>query len=166
MKDILGWSLEALEADAIRFRSVYLPVPILPPDQYGALIVQLTEGCSYNQCTFCRFYRDRPFRAKTSEELRAHLRAVREFFGEGLRLRRSVFLADANALVLPPARLVDAFDLLHAELPLGPGALRGVYSFRRPGRDHRHGRHWRRPVRRTTHQGYPGRGERHGPRAK
>lgn len=129
VKDILGWNLEALEADARRFRSVYLPVPILPPDQYGALVVQLTEGCSYNQCTFCRFYRDRPFRAKSAEELRSHIRAVRSFFGEGLRLRRSVFLADANALVLPPTRLVDAFEVLREELPLGTGAFRGVYSF-------------------------------------
>lgn len=129
LKDILGWSAEALEADAARFRSVYLPIPILPPDQYGALVIQVTEGCSYNQCTFCRFYRDRPFRAKSPQELRAHLRAVREFFGEGLRLRRSVFLADANALVLSQARLLEAFELLRAELPLASGKSRGVYSF-------------------------------------
>jgi radical SAM superfamily enzyme YgiQ (UPF0313 family) len=40
-----------------------------------------------------------------------------------------VFLADANALVLSPSRLEEAFDLLREELPFGPGALRGVYSF-------------------------------------
>lgn len=129
LKDILGWSPEALEADAARFRSVYLSIPILPPDQYGALVVQATEGCSYNQCTFCRFYRDRPFRAKSPQQLSAHLRAVREFFGEGLRLRRGVFLADANSLVLSQARLLEAFELLHAELPLASGKSRGVYSF-------------------------------------
>lgn len=129
VKHILDWSPKALEGDARRFRSVYLPVPILPPDQYGALVVQVTEGCSYNQCSFCRFYRDRPFRAKSLEELRAHLRDVRGFFGEGLRVRKSIFLADANALVLPPARLLEVFGLLREELPQGPRALRGVYSF-------------------------------------
>ncbi len=129
LKDIRAWTPEALEADARRFRSVYLPVAILPPDQYGALVVQLTEGCSYNRCTFCRFYRGRTFRAKSPEEFRAHLRAVREFFGEGLRLRRSLFLADANALVLPPARLLEALEVLREELPPGCGSLRGVYSF-------------------------------------
>lgn len=128
-KDILGWSPEALEADGVRFRSVYLPVPILPPDQYQALVVQLTEGCSYNQCTFCRFYRDRPFRVKPPEELQAHIRGIGEFFGEGLRLRKSVFLADANAMVLPKSRLDTAFAILREELPRGCDALRGVYSF-------------------------------------
>jgi hypothetical protein len=129
VKDILGWNAEALEADAVRFRSVYLPIPILPPDQYGALVVQLAEGCSYNQCTLCRFYRDRPFRAKSAGEPRAHIRAVREFFGEGLPHRRSVFLADANALALPFPRLLEAFKILREELPLCVGTLRGVYSF-------------------------------------
>jgi radical SAM superfamily enzyme YgiQ (UPF0313 family) len=128
-KDILGWNPEALEADGVRFRSVYLPVPILPPDQYQALVIQLTEGCSYNQCTFCRFYRDRPFRVKSPEELRAHIRGIREFFGEGLRLRKSVFLADANAMILPRSRLDVAFAILREELPRGCDALQGVYSF-------------------------------------
>ena len=126
---VLAWTPGALDADAARFRSIYLPVPILPPDQYEALVVQVTEGCAYNQCAFCRFYRDRAFRAKPASELREHLRAVRTFFGAGISLRRSVFLADANALVLSPSRLVEAFDLLREELPFGPGALRGVYSF-------------------------------------
>jgi hypothetical protein len=129
LKDMLSWSPEALEADGLRFRSVYLPVPILPPDQYQALVVQLTEGCSYNQCTFCQFYRGRAFRVKSPDELRAHIRGIRDFFGEGLRLRKSVFLADANAMVLPPSRLDEAFAILHEELPLDSGDLRGVYSF-------------------------------------
>ncbi|HSB82545.1 MAG TPA: radical SAM protein, partial [Candidatus Methylomirabilis sp.] len=129
LQDILDWSPEALEGDARRFRSVYLPIPILPPDQYRALVVQATEGCSYNQCTFCRFYRERPFRVKSLAELRSHVHGVRGFFGEGLRLRKSIFLADANALVLHPTRLLEVFSLLREELPLGPGVFRGVYSF-------------------------------------
>ena len=125
----LVWTPGALEADAVRFRSIYLPVPILPPDQYEALVVQVTEGCAYNQCAFCRLYQDRAFRAKPASELRQHLRAVREFFGAGISLRRSVFLADANALVLSPARLAEAFDLMREMLPFGPSSLRGIYSF-------------------------------------
>ncbi len=55
---------------------------------------------------------------------------MREFFGEGLRHRQRVFLADANALVLPPARLVEVLDLLRAELFRGVAEGRGgVYSF-------------------------------------
>jgi radical SAM superfamily enzyme YgiQ (UPF0313 family) len=129
LKDILGWNLEAMQADAAKFRSTYLLIPILPPDQYGALVIQLTEGCSYNKCMFCRFYRDRAFWANFSEELRTHIQAVRAFFGKSLQLRRSVFLADANAPVPAFSRLLNAFEILREELPLRASRLRGVYSF-------------------------------------
>jgi len=119
-------------------------VSILPPDQYLALVIQATEGCSYNQCTFCTFYKDRRFHIKDDVELRDHVRAVVGFFGQALPLRRSVFLADANALVVPQNRLLRLLDLLNAELPIIPAqpergqtgwkaqhgyALRGIYSF-------------------------------------
>ena len=129
LTEILSWTPETLEADAERFRSVYLPVPILPPDQYEALVVQVTEGCAYNQCAFCRFYRDRAFRVKPPAELAEHIRAVGKFFGPSLSLRRSVFLADANALMLSAERLAQTFDLVRRVLPFGPTGLRGIYSF-------------------------------------
>ena len=72
-----GWDWARLQADAAQFAMVYRPVSILPPDQYLALALQATEGCSHNRCTFCDFYRGRPFRIKTPEELRAHVAAVR-----------------------------------------------------------------------------------------
>ncbi len=128
LSEILAWDPEALAADGHRFRSVYLPIPVLPPDQYSAVVVQLTEGCSYNGCAFCHFYRDRPFRAKPLEEFRRHVAAVREFLGAGLWLRTGIFLADANALVLPQDRLLAALEILQAELRPGDGQG-GVCSF-------------------------------------
>jgi radical SAM superfamily enzyme YgiQ (UPF0313 family) len=115
-----------LQADAARFHQIYKPVSILPPDQYLALVLQATEGCSYNGCTFCDFYRDRAFRIKGPEELWAHVAAVCDFFGPALDLRKSVFLADANALVAPMARLRAWFDVLAATPAL---AQRAVFSF-------------------------------------
>ncbi len=128
LSEILAWDPEALAADGHRFRSVYLPIPVLPPDQYGAVVVQLTEGCSYNQCAFCHFYRDRPFRAKPLEEFRRHVEAVGAFFGAGLSLRRGIFLADANALVLPQEQLLAVLEILQAELRPGDGQG-GICSF-------------------------------------
>jgi radical SAM superfamily enzyme YgiQ (UPF0313 family) len=121
-----GWDWKALQADAARFAQVYRPVSILPPDQYLALVLQATEGCSHSQCTFCDFYRDRSFRVKGSDELRAHIAAVRAFFGPAMPLRKSLFLADANALVVPMARLRGWLDVI-AETHVLPGA--GIYSF-------------------------------------
>ena len=122
-----GWDWARLQADAAQFAMVYRPVSILPPDQYLALALQATEGCSHNRCTFCDFYRGRPFRIKTPEELRAHVAAVRAFFGPAVALRKSLFLADANALVAPMARLRSWLDVIEAERILPPGA--GIYSF-------------------------------------
>lgn len=121
-----GWDASRLQADAARFAQIYRPVSILPPDQYLALVIQATEGCSYNRCIFCDFYRDRPFRVKTPDELRAHITTVRQFFGPALGLRKSLFLADANALVAPMPRLRGWLDVL-AEASDLPKA--GIYSF-------------------------------------
>jgi len=98
---LAGWDWAALEADRRRFQQIYTPVSILPPDQYLALVLQATHGCTHNACTFCTFYREIPFRIKSPEEFRSHVAAVLDFFGPALAMRRSLFLADANALVIP-----------------------------------------------------------------
>ncbi|WP_324717105.1 radical SAM protein [Carboxydochorda subterranea] len=107
---------DALEDDARRFAAVYRPIGILPPDQYLSIVVQLTSGCWYNRCTFCTFYRDRRFEVRSPEALRRHIQEVKAFFGAGLLRRHTVFLGDANALVLPAARLVDALAAVREAL--------------------------------------------------
>jgi hypothetical protein len=101
--------------DAAHFLRVYWPLGILPPDQYLALVLQMTEGCSFNTCTFCAFYRDRPFRIKSPDEFRAHILAVRDYLGDSLLLRRGIFLADANALAVPQRQLVPLLRVLREE---------------------------------------------------
>jgi hypothetical protein len=115
---------DALAADAARFSTVVGPVGILPPDQYLSLVVRGTEGCSWNACTFCGFYRDVPFRRKTTEEMRVHVAAVRDYFGESIALRRGVFLGDANALCLGHEHLLPLLQVLATDLPGRP-----VFSF-------------------------------------
>lgn len=110
------FTAQAAHADAEGFRQVYRPIGILPPDQYLALVLQLTEGCSFNHCTFCTFYRDRPFHIKSTDEFRRHIAAVQESLGDSLLLRRGVFLADANALVVPQKQLVPLLRILQVEL--------------------------------------------------
>ena len=107
---------QAARVDAAHYYRVYKPIGILPPDQYLALVLQLTEGCSFNACTFCTFYRDRPFRIKSPDEFRAHIAAVCDYMGESLLLRRGVFLADANALVVPQQKLVPLIEILDERL--------------------------------------------------
>ncbi len=120
---VAGWSWPRLEAEQARFAAVYRPIPILPPDQYMSLVVQATEGCSYNECSFCTFYRDRPFRIKSLDALAAHTQGVLELLGRGVTLRRSIFLADANAVVIAQNRLVPMLEQLNAALPVEPAEL-------------------------------------------
>ncbi len=113
--------------DANRYHEIYEPVGILPPDQYMAVVLQATEGCSFNTCTFCSFYRDRPFRIKSYNEFRAHALAVKDFLGEGLSLRRTVFLADANSLVAPMRLLLPIMEIVHEVYDVG--SVGGIYAF-------------------------------------
>jgi len=128
LNTILAMGPQALAADGEAYRRLYLPVSILPPDQYMALVVQATEGCSWNRCTFCGLYRDRQFRIRSVEEFRAHCQAVRDFFGAGIGLRRGIFLADANALITPQERLL-ALVRTAQEVFGEPGRPRPLYSF-------------------------------------
>ncbi len=117
----------AAERDAQCYAKIYKPVGILPPDQYLSVVLQAAEGCSFNTCTFCDFYRDRPFRIKTPHQFASHVRAVKDYLGKGLGLRRTVFLGDANALVIPQPRLLDLLDIVHRELAVE--RLGGIFAF-------------------------------------
>ncbi|NOZ26520.1 MAG: radical SAM protein [Chloroflexi bacterium] len=123
LDSVLSRDWEALEADRERFLSIYKPIGILPPDQYLALVLQATEGCWHNACTFCTFYQDRPFRIKSPEEFATHIRAVLDFFGSAITLRHTIFLGDANALVIPFPRLRSLFDIMNQTLSIMPGGL-------------------------------------------
>lgn len=145
LEHVLACDRNHLERDRATFHRIYKPINILPPDQYLAMVLQATEGCSYNRCAFCGFYRERSFRIKSLDEFGQHMRAVQEFFGAAINLRKTIFLADANALVIPQENLLPLFDLINSQFAIEPSgidhsALRawcdehpvhfeGVYSF-------------------------------------
>ncbi len=98
--------------DERKFRSIYGEVPVLPPDQYRSLLVNLTEGCSHNRCSFCTFYRDRGFTVKLPSSFHEHVEAVRDFFGPDLRFFNGFFLGEGDALTAPTQRLTKALKYL------------------------------------------------------
>ena len=112
VQKIIDMDMSGLERSADEFQRIYLPISVLPPDQYMSLVLQVTEGCNYNRCIFCNFYKDRPFRVKTLGEIEQHIAEIRQFFGKGLKLRKSIFLADANALVIPQNKIIPVLFLL------------------------------------------------------
>jgi len=114
------WSPDALQEEGSKFTGVYRPISILPPDQYLAVVVQATFGCSWNRCTFCNFYQDDAFRARTLSSFEEHCRGVRRLLGRGDALRKSIFLASGNALVLGNERLRPLIGAAREQFPGRP----------------------------------------------
>jgi radical SAM superfamily enzyme YgiQ (UPF0313 family) len=138
LRRIVAMDARALKEDAARFREIYRPVGMLPPDRYLSLVLQATEGCSWNACTFCELARGIPFRVKTQPEFEAHVAAVREYFGASIALRRSLFLGDANALGVSHARLLPLVEAaagafpahaLYAFVDIWSGHLKGAAEY-------------------------------------
>jgi radical SAM superfamily enzyme YgiQ (UPF0313 family) len=145
LRRIVAADAAALRADAASFSATYQGVGILPPDQYLALVVELTEGCSWNKCLFCELYREVPFHVKPPQELETHLSRVRAYFGDSLPLRRTLFLGGANALCVGHetlraslAAVTRVFPVAPQELSASrrrewllarPGSVTGVYAF-------------------------------------
>lgn len=95
-----------------------------PPSEARSLILPVTDGCSWNRCTFCEMYTSpgKAFRARDEDEV---MRSIRE---TGARLGHSVqrvFLADGDALVLPTRRLLAILEAIRTHMP----AVRRISSY-------------------------------------
>lgn len=96
----------------------YIEPVFRPPSEWKSLILQVTNGCSWNRCTFCSMYTDpqKRFRPKSIEDIEAEVRSVVE---RGLPVHR-VFLADGDAMTLSTRRLHRIMDVLNRWLPHRP----------------------------------------------
>jgi radical SAM superfamily enzyme YgiQ (UPF0313 family) len=129
LRRALRYGPSALFDERRLFRQVYKRISVLPPDQYMALVVQITHGCSYNECTFCDLYRDRSFRILNREEVRSQIARIRDFFGRALPMRKGLFLGDGNPLVVSNRRLLPLLRLIREELQGTPALNRGIFTF-------------------------------------
>ena len=93
----------------------YVEPVFRPPSEADSLIFQVTNGCSWNRCTYCEMYTDpqKKFRPRPEAELLAEIRRCAE---TGQAPRR-VFLADGDALVLSMRRLRTILNAIKSELP-------------------------------------------------
>ncbi len=102
----------------------YVEPVFRPPSEAESLILPVTDGCSWNQCTFCEMYTapQKAFRARDEAEVIESLRLTGERYGDQIR---RVFLADGDALVLPTRRLLTVLDAIRMHLP----AVRRISSY-------------------------------------
>jgi len=93
----------------------YIEPLFRPPSEARSLILQVTNGCSWNRCTFCEMYTQpqKRFRIRAQEEIDQELAAVA---GEGIPIRR-IFLADGDAMTLSARRLRGVLESIARHLP-------------------------------------------------
>lgn len=133
------FSIDQNTHDQNLFPQIYTSIGILPPDRYGSLVYQVTTGCVYNKCAFCTLYQGIDYTFKSVEEVRKHIIEISNFMGESLGRFHSIFLGDANALMIPFDVLLAIFKLLNEELNFSEvkvsylekkkPAFEGIYSF-------------------------------------
>ncbi|MDE1546062.1 radical SAM protein [Dechloromonas agitata] len=102
----------------------YVEPVFRPPSEAESLILPVTDGCSWNQCTFCEMYTapQKQFRARSEEEVLESIRLTGQRYGDQIR---RVFLADGDALVLPTRRLLTLLEAIRTHMP----AVRRISSY-------------------------------------
>ncbi len=93
----------------------YVEPVFRPPSEAYSLILQVTNGCSWNNCTFCEMYTQpqKQFRFKSQEDIEKELAAV---VSSGAPVRR-IFLADGDAMTLSFRRLKLIMQAINRYFP-------------------------------------------------
>jgi radical SAM superfamily enzyme YgiQ (UPF0313 family) len=93
----------------------YIEPVFRPPSEAHSLILQVSNGCSWNKCTFCEMYtqEQKKFRATSEEQVELD---IIKAASSGIPFEK-VFLADGDAMVLPIRRLEKILRLIKQHLP-------------------------------------------------
>lgn len=84
-----------------------------PPSEANSLIIQVTIGCSHNNCTYCSMFKDKKFKIRQLEDVFIDLESARKYYS---RVEK-IFLADADAMVLKTETLVKILVKIHELFP-------------------------------------------------
>ena len=68
-----------------------------PPAEANNLIIQVTLGCSYNNCSFCSMYKIKSYEVRKLDDVYNDINAVAKAYPDTYK----IFLADGDALSLP-----------------------------------------------------------------
>lgn len=84
-----------------------------PPSEARSYILQCTVGCTHNRCTFCSMYKDKKYRVRPLEEIKADIRMAKLYYGD----LDKVFLADGDALAVENSDLLEILRDLYQAFP-------------------------------------------------
>ena len=93
----------------------YIEPVFRPPSEAKSLILQVSNGCSYNRCSFCEMYTapQKKFKPKAIDEVEKELVAV----AAQMPGVRRLFLADGDAMTLSIRRLKEILEKINQYFP-------------------------------------------------
>jgi radical SAM superfamily enzyme len=89
---------------------------IRPPSEASSLLVRVTRNCPWNQCVFCPAYKGVKFSKRTVEEVKKDIDQMAGEYGNHAFVQ-SVFLQDADSLLLPTPDLLEILQYLKQKFP-------------------------------------------------
>jgi len=88
---------------------------IRPPSEASSLLLRVTRNCPWNQCLFCPAYKGTTFSKRSVEEIKKDIdEMAKEYAGYHIK---SVFLQDADSLLLPTKDLLVVLQYLNGTFP-------------------------------------------------
>ena len=84
-----------------------------PPAEANNLIIQVTLGCSYNNCSFCSMYKTKSYEVRKLDDIYRDINAVAKSYPDA----HKIFLADGDALSLPSEHLLTILKQLQNSFP-------------------------------------------------
>ncbi len=93
----------------------YIEPVFRPPSEADSLILQVTNGCSWNRCAFCEMYTapQKKFSVKKDVELFTEIARAAQMLPDV----RRIFLADGDAMVLSTRRLLSILEKINHHFP-------------------------------------------------
>ena len=87
--------------------------PIRPPSEANSLLIQVTNGCTWNKCRFCQLYRHTKFKAYSADSIRADIDNI-AYWAERVRKYErpgvSAFAWDLEGINAELSNMTDAED--------------------------------------------------------
>ncbi len=102
----------------------YINPVFRPPSEAQSLILPVTNGCSWNRCTYCEMYTQpqKKFALRDESEVLLSIERCGALYGTQVQ---RVFLGDGDAMALSTRRLMDVLQAIRTHLP----AVRRVSSY-------------------------------------
>ena len=89
--------------------------PIRPPSEANSLLIQVTNGCTWNKCRFCQLYRHTKFKAYSADSIRADIdniaywaERVRKYERKGNTAGGTAFAWDLEGINAELSNMLDA----------------------------------------------------------